>query len=249
LLLTLRLSNNQLKILPPTIGQLCSLRELNLKNNQLTTIPSTISQLPSLYKLILSNNPIVFFPRSFLRISRLLQLELDSDQAIPFEGDEDEFDGGYSSLDEDGYHRHRNNNCRTEEDEEEEEDEDEPEEGPVTKTYLGPSTLFNQCLKFVANTWGTADDMEWCSKMLVDEIKYQLKHSGRKCDGCTKLLYGDGEVLAYSYLRDVTSQQRIQIQSIYCHPLCFQQNQKLLLLSKLKPKRKTNHIIIRINEH
>jgi len=54
----LYLGNNQLTVIPESIGQLIALNILGLSNNQLTVIPESIGQLTALNTLYLSNNPL-----------------------------------------------------------------------------------------------------------------------------------------------------------------------------------------------
>ncbi|MCB1935827.1 MAG: hypothetical protein KDF59_07790 [Nitrosomonas sp.] len=48
--------NNQLTILPETLGQLSQLTELKLENNRLITLPSSLSKLNKLKRLEVSDN-------------------------------------------------------------------------------------------------------------------------------------------------------------------------------------------------
>ena len=54
----LHLSYNQLKEIPPEIGNLKSLKLLALNNNQLTIIPKEIGKLTNLKKLFISDNKL-----------------------------------------------------------------------------------------------------------------------------------------------------------------------------------------------
>ena len=48
--------------LPPEIGQLTNLQQLNLSYNRLTRLPPEIGQLTNLQELDLSNNPLTSLP-------------------------------------------------------------------------------------------------------------------------------------------------------------------------------------------
>jgi len=68
----LELRNNNLASLPPEIGQLTQLQELELHNNNLTSLPPEIGQLKELRSLDLSENKLALLP---LEISQLIKLE------------------------------------------------------------------------------------------------------------------------------------------------------------------------------
>ena len=68
----LDLRNNQLVMLPESIGQLKQLRRLYLEGNKLTTLPESIGQLKQLRRLYLEGNKLTALPES---IGQLKQLE------------------------------------------------------------------------------------------------------------------------------------------------------------------------------
>ena len=78
----LNLSNNQLSILPPEIGQLITLKELDLSNNQLSSPPPEIGQLTDLKQLDLSKNQISQLPQWICKLSALSELNLYDNQLI-----------------------------------------------------------------------------------------------------------------------------------------------------------------------
>ncbi len=72
----LDLRNNQLRELPPEIGQLTSLTELDLRNNQLSELPPEIGQLTSLAELSLNNNQLRVLPPEITQLNNLIWLYL-----------------------------------------------------------------------------------------------------------------------------------------------------------------------------
>jgi hypothetical protein len=52
------LEGNRLITLPPEIGNLTNLVELNVSNNQLSTIPSALGNLPYFWYLYMKGNPL-----------------------------------------------------------------------------------------------------------------------------------------------------------------------------------------------
>ena len=70
------LSGLGLTRLPPEIGQLAALRNLDLSTNQLTALPSEIACLSNLQRLSLRNNNFSFFPVEICQLSTLKQLDL-----------------------------------------------------------------------------------------------------------------------------------------------------------------------------
>ena len=76
-LLTLNLSNNQLRWLPSTIDQLIGLRFLDISQNQLTTIPRNMNGLKQLVEIHGSRNHLAMIPDSF---GSLISLEIISFQ-------------------------------------------------------------------------------------------------------------------------------------------------------------------------
>ena len=77
---TLDLMNNQLTKLPPEIGQLSNLEQLNLSGNQLTELPPEITQLSNLPSLNLSRNQLTELPPEIGQLSNLQSLYLNSNQ-------------------------------------------------------------------------------------------------------------------------------------------------------------------------
>ncbi|MEM6253747.1 MAG: COR domain-containing protein, partial [Cyanobacteria bacterium P01_D01_bin.156] len=72
----LYLSENQLTLLPPEIGQLTSLTQLYLRANQLTLLPPEIGQLTSLTQLDLRANQLTLLPPEIGQLTDLKQLDL-----------------------------------------------------------------------------------------------------------------------------------------------------------------------------
>lgn len=72
----LDLSNLGLTTLPPEIGQLTSLTELNLYGNQLTTLPPEIGQLTALTALYLHDNHLSTLPPEIGQLTALTMLRL-----------------------------------------------------------------------------------------------------------------------------------------------------------------------------
>ncbi|WP_202965067.1 F-box protein, partial [Neochlamydia sp. EPS4] len=83
----LNLSQNQLTSLPAEIGQLSKLQTLKLNQNQLTALPVEIGQLSQLQWLNLRQNQLTNLPAEIGQLSNLLQLHLDQNQltALPAE--------------------------------------------------------------------------------------------------------------------------------------------------------------------
>ncbi|MBE7383544.1 MAG: leucine-rich repeat domain-containing protein [Leptolyngbya sp. SIO1E4] len=76
----LDLGRNQLRKLPPEIGQLTNLRQLNLGSNQLSTLPPEIGQLIHLRQLDLRSNQMRMLPPEIGRLTKLQQLDLSYNQ-------------------------------------------------------------------------------------------------------------------------------------------------------------------------
>ncbi len=76
-LVSLDLSDNQLKALPPEIGRLKSLRRLDLSRNQLTTLPPELGKLTALEELTLSGNPLVSLHPAIGRLTSLRRLDIE----------------------------------------------------------------------------------------------------------------------------------------------------------------------------
>jgi len=66
-----RLFDNQLTQLPPEIGQLTQLQELDLRNNKLTQLPPEIGQLTQLRELHLNGNQITQLPKEIGQLTQL----------------------------------------------------------------------------------------------------------------------------------------------------------------------------------
>src|SRR5258708_5771276 len=75
---SLDLSHLGLTTLPPEIGQLKDLTELDLMLNQLTTLPPEIGQLTALTKLDLMMNQLTTLPPEIGQLTALTHLDLDS---------------------------------------------------------------------------------------------------------------------------------------------------------------------------
>jgi internalin A len=83
----LNLASNQLTTLPPAIGQLTALQFLYLARNQLTTLPSEIGQLIALEHLNLARNQLTTLPSEIGQLIALEHLDLAGNQlrAVPSE--------------------------------------------------------------------------------------------------------------------------------------------------------------------
>lgn len=64
--------------IPPEIGNLTNLRQLNLRNNQVTSLPSEIGKLTNLFSLDLRNNHLHSIPSEIGNLFLLRYLELDN---------------------------------------------------------------------------------------------------------------------------------------------------------------------------
>ena len=76
------LNENQLTSIPPELGQLVNLQELDLEDNQLTSIPSELGQLSNLKYLYLTNNQLVSIPKELGQLSNLVVLYLTNNQLV-----------------------------------------------------------------------------------------------------------------------------------------------------------------------
>jgi len=83
----LRLNGNRLTALPPEIGQLKNLATMYLPHNQLTALPPEIGNLTELYQLILSFNELTTLPPEFGQLTNLTLLHLGINKltALPAE--------------------------------------------------------------------------------------------------------------------------------------------------------------------
>ena len=82
----LSLSNLDLAMLPPEIGQLTSLEALGLNRNQLSTLPPEISQLTALKELWLENNQLTTLPSEIGQLKALSDLFLQHNQLTTLPG-------------------------------------------------------------------------------------------------------------------------------------------------------------------
>ena len=76
----LDLSDNQMTSVPHELGQLANLRELDVSNNQLTSVPSELGQLANLRALDLSDNQLTSVPSELGRLDNLEYLKLRSNR-------------------------------------------------------------------------------------------------------------------------------------------------------------------------
>ena len=76
----LKLGAMGLTHLPPEIGQLTALRELDLSQNQLTSLPPEIGQLTALTALVLYSNQLASLPPEIGQLTALTRLFLESNQ-------------------------------------------------------------------------------------------------------------------------------------------------------------------------
>jgi Leucine-rich repeat (LRR) protein len=80
LIIRLNLSRSRLDSLPPEIGQLTGLEELDLNGAVLTSLPPEIGQLTSLWSLQLSGNPLRNLPPE---ICAALKRAIDASRLCP----------------------------------------------------------------------------------------------------------------------------------------------------------------------
>jgi len=83
----LEVYGEQLTALPPEIGQLTALTKLNLAKNRLTALPPEIGQLTALKELNLSHNELTSLPPQIGQLKSLMYLYLNNNQltALPLE--------------------------------------------------------------------------------------------------------------------------------------------------------------------
>jgi len=74
---------NQLRSLPPEIGKLTNLPELNLSFNQLNSLPPEIGKLTNLKKLFLSSNQLSTLPPEIRKLANLKKLDLRNNPMLP----------------------------------------------------------------------------------------------------------------------------------------------------------------------
>jgi len=73
----LSLGHNQLQNIPSDIGRLSNLIELNLNHNQIDQLPDTLTQLIHLKKLSLGHNQLTMIPDVIYQLTILTELNLD----------------------------------------------------------------------------------------------------------------------------------------------------------------------------
>eukprot|EP00960_Hanusia_phi_P058272 763837-Hanusia_phi.AAC.6 len=81
-LVELRLNNNQIKTISPSVGDLTKLNSIWLHNNMLTTLPFQISLLKELSFLSLNDNSISFLPFQLASLSKLSKLPLHNNAPL-----------------------------------------------------------------------------------------------------------------------------------------------------------------------
>ncbi|KAH3743460.1 Miro domain protein [Pelomyxa schiedti] len=79
-LITLRLTGNRFKIIPPEVTSLSKLHTLHLNNNVITEIPVQIGNLTGLTELLLSQNQISSIPEEFGSLTCLNTLRLGANR-------------------------------------------------------------------------------------------------------------------------------------------------------------------------
>ncbi len=82
---TFCLSDNELEVLPPEIGQLTALKSLSLDENKLKALPREIGQLTALEELDLENNNLKALPPEIGQLTALKELDLATNniKALP----------------------------------------------------------------------------------------------------------------------------------------------------------------------
>jgi Leucine-rich repeat (LRR) protein len=80
LLRELNLKNNKLESLPPEIGKLANLRYLFLDNNKLKTLPKEIGNMKNLRLLFISDNQLESLPEEIGQLENLEELWVESNQ-------------------------------------------------------------------------------------------------------------------------------------------------------------------------
>jgi Leucine-rich repeat (LRR) protein len=73
---TMNLSNNLLSALPSSIGQIKQLTDLNISFNSFHTLPPEFAKQTSLTRLNLSSNAIAIIPPCIVKLSNLKNLDL-----------------------------------------------------------------------------------------------------------------------------------------------------------------------------
>ncbi len=79
-IVSLDLNGRDITFIPPCIGELKNLEELNLSENRINRLPDGISKLSKLKKLFLSSNNLKSLPISLLKIKNLSILHLSNNQ-------------------------------------------------------------------------------------------------------------------------------------------------------------------------
>lgn len=77
------LSRNELKQIPPQIGNLKKLKWLDASDNKLTTLPEELGDCLSLQVLWLENNELTDLPSSIQRLKNLNDVDLQDNKLIP----------------------------------------------------------------------------------------------------------------------------------------------------------------------
>lgn len=83
----LNLSNNQLSVLPESIGNLGALVELDVSSNDLEELPQGIGKLSKLTKVDASYNRLTLFPHALFGCNNLAVLNLEENDigSVPSE--------------------------------------------------------------------------------------------------------------------------------------------------------------------
>ena len=76
----LDLSRNQLRSVPETLDQLAKLQKLYLSDNELTSVPEALGQLTGLQKLYLARNQLTSVPETLGQLTQLRELDLSNNQ-------------------------------------------------------------------------------------------------------------------------------------------------------------------------
>lgn len=84
-LTTLLLNENRITYLPPQIGRLVGLENLNLSYNQLTEIPDTLGNLSQLKELRLNHNKLTRLPATLSKLKKLTFFNVEQNplQSVP----------------------------------------------------------------------------------------------------------------------------------------------------------------------
>lgn len=82
----LNLSNQNIEVLPPEIGNMHNLQYLNLGSNGINLIPAEIKHLRNLQWLILEDNNLVSLPAELSELTNLQTLDLDGNPNLDADG-------------------------------------------------------------------------------------------------------------------------------------------------------------------